>query len=268
MNPDTNNSSNQEPVQPTNPVAPNVSAGQPIQPPVVAHPIDNDLALTAKKSRKRIVLIIILVIIAILIGLAILGPHLQKQLTTDTTPSLVKNTDINKLTTIDTDCYSLKVPTSYVQRNDLDPKVTCFVDTNETASQTSGVNNNDTLVQSTGSARSEPSTLPSQKTGAITLDQAFDYVKTNLIPKELDNIKPENGSLKNEKLLITLGGIKAYRTNFNGGQSKTLVFITAVPPHPYTVYGQTVNFFDISLSTSANNGEQILQTMINSWQWM
>jgi hypothetical protein len=267
MNPDTNNANqepnNQLPTQPITPVNSNQQAPQPIQLPVNTTPIDNSNQLTPPNNRrKRKILIIVLIafiIILVLVGLSILGQHIINQTTHDTTAPLVKTTNVQDLAIIDTACYSVKLPKTYIQSSDLDPAKTCFIDTNETASKTSGVNNNETLVQNIGSARSEPSTLPTQQSGAITLDQAYDYLKTNFMPKV--------GTIKDAKVPITVGGVKAYRTTFKGRESKTLVVLTVVPPHPYIVFGKTVNFFVVSLSTSADNGEQILQTLVNNWQW-
>ncbi|GAB3595942.1 DUF4190 domain-containing protein [Microbacterium tumbae] len=67
----------------------------------------------------------------------------------------------------------------------------------------------------------------------------------------------------------TLGGVPADVTRIDSDAelTETKAFITAYAPAPYDVEGEQVQLFIISIVTPYENGDELIQQVLDTWQW-
>ena len=175
-----------------------------------------------------------------------------------------EDTGAFELQTVDTPCFSVDGPATYINNISAEDTALCAAKLElwgEYDENGEFVNTGVGAIY--GSVYVEPIRVETAKSWGTdgTVDGAVDYLETNYFP--------EFGIAESLRDPVQLDGEPANLSRFDSKveETQTRAAIVAYSPAPYTTGSGDVQFFLVTVSTIEDNGDAIIDAVLDSWEW-
>lgn len=190
--------------------------------------------------------------------LATTEPHDTEEVTDHTDYSLVDGQ------IIETPCWSYNGP-QYFVNNISDATAEACVGTLELWGEEAA--DGDILATGSGAVYGQVGVEPIRVSTATQYAPGTDPVA--IVDAIQDTYFAPQGEIETLHEAATLGGMPAdiTRIDSDADHTETKAFITAFAPAEYTVNGEAAQLFIISIVTPYDNGDELIQQVLDTWEW-